>query len=174
MAFVAGSSQSAHPIAEFSNATLLNIQNINNHDFFLREQATSGSAVIRRYRWNGSTVELVQELASETFRDCSLRAILRQADGDEVFVVVDTNGQLVLADGEGSIIAALPPRAQGAATLSAADLDGDRRAELLIAVSPGRLQAYSFDGRRTHHITRRLSLLRKLFWAGAGVLRSAW
>ena len=152
-AFVAGSSQSAHPIAEFSNATLLNIQNINNHDFFLREQATSGNAVIRRYRWNGSTVELVQELVGETFRDCSLRAILRQADGDEVFVVADTNGQLVLSDGEGSIIAALPPRARGAATLSAADLDGDRRAELLIAVSPGRLQAYSFDD--DGHITLR-------------------
>jgi hypothetical protein len=152
-AFVAGESQLAHPIATFSNATLLNVQSDAQHEFFMREQTTSGNAAILRYHWNGTTVELVQELASETFRDSSLRAVLHQVDGNEVLVIVDTQGDLVLADAEGSVIAKLPPRAQGSATLSAADLDGDRRAELLISVSPGRLQAYSFadDG----HVTLR-------------------
>jgi hypothetical protein len=150
-AYVMGSPQSARPIASFSNATLLNIQNDLDHDFFLHEQTTAGIALIRRYRWDGSTVELVQELAGETFRESSLRAVLRQADGHEVFVIVDSLGQLLLADGDGGVIAILPARAQAGATLSAADLDGDRRAELLIAVSPGRLQAYSFadDGHNT-------------------------
>jgi hypothetical protein len=147
IAYATGPSELGKKIGELPDATLLLPEGglPAKQEFFVRQVDSSGASTICRYRWNDAGIELAQTLADELFRTTKLKAILRGQDGTERLAVQSKGGELVLAELSGREIATVPLRGLATPTVSAADLDGDHHAELLVQLPQGRLQIYSFD-----------------------------
>lgn len=113
--------------------------------FWVRVAGPTGERVLERYRWTDSAVDAVQTLQMSAVPDASLAAIVQGSDGGETFVLQSTDGQLLFVDQQCQVSAEVPLQGLGLPTVSAADLDGDHRAELLVSLPQRRMRVYSFN-----------------------------
>lgn len=113
--------------------------------FWVRAAGAKGDRVLERYRWSGLAVDAMQTLQVSAAPTAALAAIIRSSDGGETFVLQSTDGRLLFADQQGQVSAEVPLHGLGLPTVSAADLDGDHRAELLVSLPQRRMHVVSFD-----------------------------
>lgn len=133
-------------VESWQNAGLLRLQtSTQDPSFFIQEPNEAGGVRVRRYRWSDAGVDLVEDLDQEPFRNAHLQAVLRGADGEEVYALEGIDGQLTLANQEGKVAKQVSLAGSGVPRISATDLDGDHRAELLVSQPQQRLQVYSFS-----------------------------
>ncbi len=146
-AYATGPGNFGKKIGEVPNATLLVPEGAptTRQEFFVRQVDSAGAALIGRYRWNGAGIDRIATIADELLQTTKFTAFLHGQDGTERFVVQSEAGELILADVAGRQIVNIPLHGLTTPTLSAADLDGDHRRELIMQLAPGRLQVYSFD-----------------------------
>ena len=101
-AFVTTGTWPARKVASVVNATLLRPErgHPESEEFFTRETDSKGIASVRCYGWTASEITIRHELTGEPFRSSSLRAILRNSNGSEVFVLASNDGELILASAD--------------------------------------------------------------------------
>jgi hypothetical protein len=102
---------------------------------------------IDRFAWNpeSARADSQESIAAPEIVSHDLQAITRDDDGVDVFVVTQSDGRLAFRRRDGKLIGERQLAGAGAPTISAADLNSDGRAELLVVLPQGRLQVVSFD-----------------------------
>ena len=116
-------------------------------EFFALADRTKNTARLECYTWNPESAQpqLQDTLTSPDVVAHNLLAIVRDDDGQNVFVLAQADGKLAFRRRDGALIRERLLAGAGSPTISAADLNSDGRAELLTVSPQGRLQVASFD-----------------------------
>jgi len=113
-------------------------------DLLLRQTDGRGEAALVRYALREGDLRPVSRTRSSALLAAPIRTVLDVPDADPVFVVTGPRGTLEAVTWEGERLWELPLAGGPPPTLSAADLNGDGRAELA-ATTPGhRVRTFSF------------------------------
>ncbi len=117
--------------------------------FVLREQADDGSTTIGEYSFDGDRLKQLWQASDSRIATQQLAAILRNDDQIVSYVVAASDGELLFLKPDDATRAKHLLDGASGVWLAAADLDRDGRAELIAAMSTGRLAVYHFekDGR---------------------------
>lgn len=116
-------------------------------EFFVVSDRGGDSARLERFAWNPESAQatLHDTITSPDIVSHNLHAVLRDDNGEEVFVLAQADGKLALRHRDGALIRERTLAGVGSPTISAADLNSDGRAELLTVLPQGQLQIVSFN-----------------------------
>jgi len=114
-------------------------------DLLLREVGPDGGPRLSIYRLAGGALERIAETGAEALTRADLRLAIPLDGPEPAFLATGDAGRLERVAWQGDSAWSLPLVGGRAASLSAADLTGDGRAELVAAVPGDRVRVYAFD-----------------------------
>ena len=124
----------------------LTLPGSNGNDLLLREITAEGVVELVRYRLRNDRLEAMARTRAPALIESQIRNVLRMPDGEQAFLVAGSRGRLEAVTWAGKRLWDLPLAGGPSATVSAADLDGDGRAELVTTAAGHRVRVLSFDG----------------------------
>ena len=111
----------------------------------LRERNSSGQQQVSRYDFVNGELKLMGRSEADGLLAAPILAVLKQPAGEDLYVVASSRGQLEAWTWKGVLRWQLPLLGSSVATISAADLDKNGQAELLVRTPGKRLRIYSFE-----------------------------
>ena len=124
------------------------------NELLLRSTGGADDA-LSRYTLRGGKLTLLASTRAPALLEAPLRDVLRTAGGEPTFLVAGASGSLQGLTWEGKALWDVPLLGGPAATLSAADLDGDGKAELAATMPGNRAAVFALD--ESGHATQRFS-----------------
>lgn len=115
------------------------------NDVVLHEADVAGSAELVRYSIRSGKWRAVERTTALALLHKPIEHVWAVGDGDEQFQVVSRQGTLQSLTWSGRLLHEVPLQGVRPPTISAADLDGDGRAELVVGSRDQRVYVYSFD-----------------------------
>ncbi|MCA9231439.1 MAG: PQQ-binding-like beta-propeller repeat protein [Planctomycetales bacterium] len=116
-----------------------------NRQLLLRERIASGQEVLSRYDIVDGKLRLAARTEAAELLAAPILAVLNQTTDDEFYLVASDRGQLEARTWEGTLRWRHTLLGSSTATVAAADLDNDLKAELLVRTPSNRLITYSLD-----------------------------
>ncbi len=120
------------------------IETVHGRQLLFRERSEDGQEVLSRYDILDGRLELVDRTCAADLLDAPIQAVLQQPNGEDLFIVASREGQIEAWTWTGVRKWHYSLLGGSVATLSAADLNQNGRAELLVRTPGQRLRVYSF------------------------------
>jgi len=134
-------------IGELPGASLwgpATIETSQGRQLLLCERDTNGQDRLSRYDIVEGKLKLQDQTTAAQLLAAPILAVLKQTDGEDLYVVANSRGQLEASTWAGERCWQHPLLGSTTATIAAADLDHDGKAELLVRTLGKRLRIYSF------------------------------
>ena len=114
------------------------------NELLLHQLEAGGGAALVRYSLDEGRLQVVARTRSEDLLQAPLRQVLDLPHGERLFFLTGSRGTLEALNWEGQHLWELPLQGGAPPTMSAADLDGDGRAELVAAGVGDRARIFAF------------------------------